>query len=264
MSEIVSEEESKPVMFAMMADSRKSKFSIPKDGIYDRLLEEIFDPNPLRSHVITLHLYVEYWLDKILNGIGVANIGKLTFSKKINCLNDSGAIEDDLYKNIIAINRLRNIYAHELDLEKANKKVMGLLMEMKVDPYFISTDHDNFRSVCLQSMMLLEATFVNGCKSPRLSDFPHGKVKEKLLKDGQLHWQKCEIMSKTQHGYIYKYELSCPLCLKGVIKREKDNTPGCRESDIWPCNICGLSGNGSTLELGTANAEYKSEGKEKD
>lgn len=61
----MSEEESRPVMFAMLADSRNSKYATPKDGIYDRLLDEIFDPNPLRSHVITLHLYVEYWLSLI-------------------------------------------------------------------------------------------------------------------------------------------------------------------------------------------------------
>lgn len=253
----MSEEESKPVMFAMLADSRGSKFAIPEDGIYDRLLEDIFEPNPLRSHVITLHLYVEYWLDRILSGIGAANFAGLTFSKKINFLNGKNVIEEDLYRNIVAINRLRNVYAHELDLEKANKKVIGLLKEMKVDPYFVTTDDDHFRSVCLQSMMLLEATFANGCKSPRLSDFPHEGVKKKLLETGQLHWQECEIMNKTENGYISKYKLRCPLCLKGVIEREKDNTPGFRESDMWPCNVCGLTGNGSYLELETANAEYK-------
>lgn len=253
----MSEEESKPVMFAMLADSRGSKLAIPKDGIYDRLLEDIFDPNPLRSHVITLHLYVEYWLDKILSVIGVANVAGLTFSKKINCLNEKNVIEEELYKNIVAINRLRNVYAHELDLEKANKKVIGLLHEMKVDPYFVTTDDDHFRSVCLQSMMLLEATFANGCKSPRLSDFPHERIKQKLLENGQLHWQECEIMNKTENGYISEYKLRCPLCLKGVIEREKDNTPGFRESYMRPCNVCGLSGDGSKLELESANAEYK-------
>lgn len=255
--ETMLEEETKPVMFAMMADSRSSKFSIPKDGIYDHLMEEIFDPNPLRNHVITLHLYVEYWLDKILNGIDVANIDRLTFNKKVNCLNDKGIIEEDLYNNIVAINRLRNVYAHELNLEKANKKVMSLLQKMKTDPYFVTTDDDHFRSVCLQSMMLLEATFANGCKSPRLSDFPHKKVKEKLLKDGQLFWQECEIIDKKEYGYISKYQLRCPLCLKGVIEREKDNTPGFKESDMCSCNVCGLSGNGSMLKLETASGEYK-------
>lgn len=251
------EEKPKPVIFAMLSDPRDSKFAPPKDGIYDRLLDEIFDPNPLRSHVITLHLYVEYWLDKILKCIGISNIEKLTFNKKINCLNNNGAIKENLFNNVVSINKLRNVYAHELDLEKANSKVLGLLKEMKVDPYFISTDKDRFRSICLQSMMLLEAAFENEGKSPRLSEFPHEKVKEKLLKDGSVHWQECEIMSKTECGYISKYKLRCPLCQKGVIEREKDNTPGFKESDILPCNVCDLSGSGTRLKLETANSKYK-------
>lgn len=251
----MSDEETKPVMFAMLADSRGSRFAISKDPIHDRLLDEIFDPDPLRSHVITLHLYIEYWLDKILNGLGITNIDRMNFNKKINCLNEKGAIENDLYQNIVAINRLRNIYAHELDLEKATKKVIGLLNDMKVDPYFVSTDADHFRSICLQSMMLLEAIFANGCKSPRLADFPCEEVKNKLLASGQLHWQECEILEKKESGYIEKYKLRCPLCREGIIEREKDNTPGFKESDIWPCNVCGISGSGTTLDLRTANSD---------
>ena len=250
------EDDDKPVVFAMLADSRRSKYSIPKDGIYENLLEEIFDPNPLRSHVITRHLYVEYWLNKILNGIGSQNIDRMTFNKKVNFLNDKGTVEEDLFNNIVAINRLRNIYAHELDLEKANRKVIRLLHKMKIDPYFETTDSDLFRSVCLQSMMLLEATFANGCKSPRLSDFPHEEVKNKLLKEGQLFWQECEITDKNEQGYISQYQLRCPLCQKGIIEREKDKTPGFKESFMGSCNVCGLSGNGSTLELDTASSEY--------
>jgi len=252
----VIEEDNKPVMFAMLADSRRSKYAIPEDGVYDNLMEEIFDPNPLRSHVITLHLYVEYWLDKILNGIGAEKVDRMTFNKKVNHLNNKEIIEEDLYSNIVAINRLRNVYAHELDLEKANKKVMSLLQKMKIDPYFVTTDDDLFRSVCLQSMMLLEATFANGCKSPRLSDFPDEKVRDKLLKDGKLFWQECEITDIEEHGYISQYQLRCPLCLKGVIDREKDKTPGFKESFMGACNVCGLSGNGSTLELETVSSEH--------
>ncbi len=256
------EEESKPVMFAMLSDSRNSKVAAPNDSIYDRLLDDIFEPNPLRSHVITLHLYVEYWLDKILNCIGISKIDKFTFNEKIDCLHKKDAIEEELFNNIVAINRIRNVYAHELDLGKANCKVLSLLKKMKVDPYFISTDDDHFRSICLQSMMLLEATFANGGKSPRLSDFPHDKVKGQLLKDGRLYWQECEILQKEERGYISKYKLRCPLCHDGIIEREKDSTPGFKESDIWPCSICGLSGSGTYLELETANSKYKNQSKE--
>ena len=250
------DEDNKPVLFAMLADSRRSEYVIPEVAIYDKLLEEIFEPNPLRSHVITLHLYVEYWLDKILSAIGASNIDRMTFNRKINFLNDKGIIEEDLFNNIVSINRLRNVYAHELDLEKANEKVMSLLRKMKIDPYFETTDSDIFRSVCLQSMMLLEATFANGCKSPRLEDFPYEKVKEKLLKEGRLFWQECEITDKKVQGYIHQYQLRCPLCKEGVIEREKDKTPGFKESFMGSCNVCGLSGNGSTLELNTVSNEY--------
>jgi ribosomal protein L37AE/L43A len=111
-------------------------------------------------------------------------------------------------------------------------------------------------------MMLLEATFANGGKSPRLSDFPHNKVRDKLLKEGQLHWQECEILDKEERGYISKYKLRCPLCHDGIIEREKDSTPGFKESDIWPCNICNLSGSGTYLDLESANSKYKNQDNE--
>lgn len=254
----------RPVMFAMLADPRQSKFALPKDGIHERLIDEIFDPNPLRSHVITLHLYVEYWLDRILTTLKNPDVNQMTFHKKASYLKDKGVLDADLFANILAINRLRNVYAHELDLEKANKKVADILLGLKIDPYFISTDSDRFRSVCVQTMMLLESTLANGCKPPRLQAFPHEEARNKLLGTGQLFWQECEIIGKEERGYITTYQLLCPLCLEGSIEREKDNTPGFKESTMWLCKVCGLSGDGSTLKLETANQEYRNRTRERD
>jgi uncharacterized protein YutE (UPF0331/DUF86 family) len=243
------DDDHKPVFFGMLADPRKSKYVIPEERIAEELLDEIFDPNPLRSHVITLHLYVEYWLDKLLEAVSEEKIHKLSFSRKLEILKNKNIIEGDLYDNIQSINKLRNIYAHELDLQAANRKVQALLNEMKVDPYFVTSDKDHFRSICLQSIMLLEATFANGCKSPRLNEFPYEEIRQKLLTEGKIHWQECDMLSKTVDGYISTYKLKCPICQDGVITREKDDTPGFRDSFITACTKCGLTGDGMYLEI---------------
>lgn len=223
--------------------------AVEGNQVYEQLYEEVFDPNPERSKVITLHLYVEYWLDKIFERLSISTPD--TFWKKIEGLNAKGTFNKSLYENLLTINRLRNIYAHELDLRSANEKVFDLISKMTLDPHFVCTDQDHFRLICIQTMFLLEATYNNGGRPPELI-FPKEAVREKLCKEGKLHWQDCELISKEQISqYVHRVTLRCPYCSVGTIVREKDVTPGFRESDMTICKECGLTGDGAYLDFKT-------------
>ena len=247
------EEDSRPIMYALRGDARKHPIGGPPDKIWD-FVEEVFDPNPLRSHVITLHLYVEYWLNKLLEVHGIDD--DLTFAKKTQSLHEAGALEELTYGNIVTINRLRNLYAHELDLAKVKVKVQELLGQLKVDKNFDSTDKDVFRTVCFQTMFTLDSTVSNAGQPPGLEPYPHEAVRQQLLQEGELFWQQCEVLEADKRGFVETFKLRCPLCGKGTIRRERDTTPGFRDSMMWPCETCGLDGDGSTLHLKTARAEF--------
>jgi hypothetical protein len=249
---IDSDEDSRPVMLGWLADPSRVQRQFAPDAIYQRLFDEVFDnPDATRSHVITLHLYVEYWLNRILEKLGLST--NKTFHKKLEILNQHQVLEPPLAKNLTSINRLRNIYAHELDLSAATTRVITLIDELELDPYFRSTDPDPLRTVCIQVMFLLEATFHNDCKPPKLPQFPAAEARDALIKTGKLHWQKCEILSFRQAGYVEYYELRCPHCQKGTIDRERDGTPGFKDSFMSACQECGLTGDGYVLDYSTKN-----------
>lgn len=245
------EEPEKPIIIAWLSSPSVGD-EIATEGVYKQLYEEIFEPDPERSKVITLHLYVEYWLDMILEKLSIPPPD--TFKKKIDTLNSKGTFEKTLYDNLVAINRLRNIYAHELDLAKAHEKVSSLISQMALDPYFVCTDQDHFRIICIQTMFLLESTFKNDGKPPKFI-FPKDAIREKLKTEGKLHWQDCELLSKKQVSqYVHRLTLRCPYCQSGTIIREKDETPGFRESDMTCCEKCDLTGDGSYLDFKTIKA----------
>jgi hypothetical protein len=247
-------ETNRPVVFGWLRDLSRSAREFAPDAIYEKLLHEVFEaPDPTRSHVITLHLYVEYWLNRIVK---LRGISARTFHDKVKRLHGAGALEPGLAKNLDSINKLRNIYAHELDLAAANERVFALIKKLELDPYFHSTDPDPLRTVCMQTMFLLEATFHNGGKPPKLPEFPRAEAKRRLEGDGELHWQSCELLSLKQVGYVEKYTLRCPMCGAGTIVRERDATPGFKDATMSQCQTCGLTGDGYRLFLRTAEA-YK-------
>jgi hypothetical protein len=243
------EKDNRPIIsFWLQNPSRNWKDFAP-GAIHERLFDEVFDnPDPSRSHVITLHLYVEYWLDRLLRKKGLSQ--SCTFHKKIETLRNQGVLEDALAVNLDAINKLRNIYAHELDLLAANMRAQDLINQLVIDPCFHSTDPDRLRLICIQVMFLLEATYHNDCKPPKIQ-FPHDEVKTHLVADGKLHWQQCEILTREDYDHIQQFVLRCPYCQIGTIMREKDGTPGFKDSFMTACQNCGLTGNGSELDLNT-------------
>ncbi len=243
-------QEERPIILAWLNNYSSDAPEQVTEKVYKQLYDEIFEPNPERSKVVTLHLYVEYWLDSILDRVSI--VRPSTFFKKAVRLNEIGSFTEDLYQNILKINQLRNIYAHELDLKKAYRECEDLISKMKLDPYFVNTDADFFRAICIQTMFALESIYNNNGK-PITSHFPAESVREKLKANRSLHWQECELVSKEKVStYIERVTMRCPLCGIGTIVREKDSTPGFRDSFMTKCKNCGLSGDGSYLELATA------------
>lgn len=243
------DEEDNPMIIAWLNNPAMRSSEAATEGVYNQLSEEIFEPDLERSKVVTLHLYVEYWLDKIFEKLAVSPPNM--FWNKVDALNKLGTFSEPLYQNLLVINKLRNIYAHELDLEKAHAEVSALISKMTLDPYFVSTDQDHFRKVCIQTMFLLESTFNNNGRPPEMI-FPADAIREKLKSNGKLHWQDCELISKKQRSrYVHQVVLKCPYCSVGTVTREKDDTPGFRESDMTRCEKCGLTGDGSYLDFKT-------------
>ena len=78
------------------------------------------------------------------------------------------------------------------------------------------------------------------------------KLRTKLLETGTVRWDEChEPVPVDISGYTETYTLACPLC-GGTIVRISDRTPGDKEAWFRPCKGCGLTGDGSTLDLATA------------
>ncbi|ACY13329.1 hypothetical protein [Haliangium ochraceum] len=251
------EHEPRPVFFARRANFSQLAEHHAPDAIYQRLWHEIEEPDILRSAIITLHLYIEYWLTKIMTCHGITEQNARTFYLKAKRLYEAGALSQENYDNILKINKIRNIYAHELELEQAEPQVRSLLSNTWLDPYFWTNDPDKFRAVSIQTMFLLESTWNNGGTPPSM-DYPAAEMRGKLIQEGKIHWGECLSLSAEDISqYETRWTLSCPLCGEGEITRYKDNTPGFRESDMGRCSNCGLTGNGTELLLETANPKFR-------
>jgi predicted RNA-binding Zn-ribbon protein involved in translation (DUF1610 family) len=255
--EAMDEQEPRPVFFARRPDFRRATERHARDAIFERLWAEIKEPDFLRSVVITLHLYVEYWLVKLLECHRIAERAVPTFHRKATRLRDLGALSPENFGNIDRINKIRNIYAHELDLERAEPRVRQLLEEMWLDPYFLSNDPDGLRAISIQTMYLLEAAWNNGGRPPDI-EYPASEMRAKLIREGLLHWGECLSLSVEElNQYERRWTLLCPLCGEGNIIRYKDDTPGFRESNMGRCTKCRLTGDGSNLQLETADSAFR-------
>ncbi len=243
-----------PEYFGMLGNLRKISKIKDEDKFYKELTNQINDPNPLRSKVLTLHLLVEYWLNKILEELGYSKsrIDDLTFHKKNEELHDNKILDDLIYENVKIINRIRNVYAHEIDLDKLEPKINDLLNGIKFSLDFETSSDDRFLAIAVQTMFQLEEKYYDIKYADKIKVLTDEEVKQKLVKEGRLFWQYCDLLDKKQ-GFLNEteYVLKCPYCFKGKISRFHDDTPGFKESYFIPCNNCKLSGDGSTLLLET-------------
>lgn len=236
-----------------MKKKQSREMSPEGDRLFRRLANEINNPDPLRSKILTLHLYIEHWLDRIIEkeknkGKNFGNVSKFWLKNKV--LHDSKIIGGRLYSNINIINEIRNIYAHTLELEKVQDRIHERLSQLKFSPDFDTSSKDILESITIQSMFELEETYLRSFGE--VDEYNDEEIKNKLVKEGKLFWQYCDIVSKHfEPGNEEVYELRCPYCLEGKIVRISDRTPGFKSSFFIPCNKCGLTGEGSTLILET-------------
>jgi hypothetical protein len=98
----------------------------PSNAILGLMMKDISNIKDRRSLVLTVHLFVEYWLnwmirkhfknhEEILEDDSRNELK--SFSNKAKMLHGLGVLEGDVYKDVRTINRIRNIFAHRIDLD---------------------------------------------------------------------------------------------------------------------------------------------------
>ena len=241
------------------ADPRKGKIIINEDKEvredYKRLFKEIDSIKEKRNKIITLHLYIEKAMDRIVSLI-LGKHEKMKFYKKIEFLEKRGFIDNNQSYNLKAINKLRNDYAHILEIELIESKYLQLVKDLKLSGHvFANPHHDKFQLIVHQILFELNDIYnrerVKKGEGTIEKSLTNTDVKRKLEKEGKLFWQLCKILKYKKEGYDEIYHLQCPYCNKGEIIRERDGTPGFKESFFIGCTNCGLSGDGSTLKIET-------------
>ncbi len=85
---------------------------------YARMVKELNGVHDMRYIVVMLHLYLEFWLDKIIEKKckNSKKIMEFNFFQKLRILNGFDIVPDELFHDIKVINELRNTFAHELDI----------------------------------------------------------------------------------------------------------------------------------------------------
>lgn len=90
----------------------------------------------LGSHlaiVVTLHLLTEFVLDRLIKAKSptpkriLDDSRTFTYSVKLVLVRNMGLIDEPLFRNLDALRRLRNEYAHGLDVDLAAKLNLGFL-----------------------------------------------------------------------------------------------------------------------------------------
>lgn len=92
----------------------------------------------LGSHlaiVVTLHLLTEFLLDRLIRAKSptpkriLDDSRTFTYSVKLVLVRNMGLIDGDLFRNLDALRKLRNEYAHGLDVDLATKLNLGFVDE---------------------------------------------------------------------------------------------------------------------------------------
>lgn len=239
------------------SDLRKEKIIIKDDERVEkdhkRLIEEIDSIEEKRNKIITLHLYIEKAMDRIIDLLLGKKIG---FYKKIEFLETKGIIDSNQSYNLKIINNLRNDYAHILEIELIESKYFQMVEKLKLSGYVSANPHhDRFQLIVHQVLFELEYIYNKERAKKGAGKIESGltdaEIKAKLEKEGRLFWQLCKVLDYEKEGYDERYTLQCPYCNKGELIRMIDATPGFKESFFIGCTNCGLEGDGSTLKIET-------------
>lgn len=95
------------------------------EGIFRSMLADFKGIKDTRGLILVLHLYVEWWLNELIkkyfkNSDVILDENPLnnlkSFYNKLMLLNSIGILEGDVFEDIKTVNRIRNIFAHNLDL----------------------------------------------------------------------------------------------------------------------------------------------------
>lgn len=108
-------------------------------GSYIDRIYAIKDP---LAQVITIHLFSEYWLDRVLISI-CTNPNSLpqqiSYKQKLDIVHSLVELPEGLYKNLTKLNQLRNKCAHNLDFDFSKA-------DYNYDLSIMSEEHPNFKN----------------------------------------------------------------------------------------------------------------------
>ena len=238
-----------------ITDPREETVSNNKQEIirdHEELEGEIEKIKEKRNKIITLHLYIERAIDRIINLVLGKKIS--SFYGKIEFLKSQKIINGDQFYNLDIINDLRRDYAHILKIEEIEPKYFQLVENLRLSGYIYANPHyDKFQLIVHQILFELKDIYDKENAKKGHGEIKKGltdkEIKEGLEKDGKLFWQYCKILKYNKEGYEETYVLQCPYCNKGEIVRIRDGTPGFKESFFVKCSNCGLDGDGSYLNI---------------
>lgn len=122
---------------------------------FNELIKDLGIKNE-RGKIITLHLYIEEWLDEIIKTFGgITKIKRrLTFWQKAKLIHSIDLMDDLLVNNILLINRLRNMYGHNRKVDE-NKK-LDLIAQLKLRPNYDWEGFNKLDAICSLTMMDLQ------------------------------------------------------------------------------------------------------------
>lgn len=125
-----------------------------EESLIERLVHELNSIKEPRNLVITLHLFIEVSINMFLESYFKDPKGNLPryFKAKFNLIKAIGFLNDGVCKNIEAINKIRNRFAHDINAElepsdfsniylssidsKKGFKKLGLVIKLQI----LSTD----------------------------------------------------------------------------------------------------------------------------
>lgn len=88
--------------------------------------------------VLTIHLYTEFWLDRILDkNSASAKVRNGKYSQKLTWCESKGLLTSDIFHNLTRLNELRNKVAHDLwfDLSKMSLDYRGCPEHFEMSGY---------------------------------------------------------------------------------------------------------------------------------
>jgi hypothetical protein len=121
--------------------------------------------------VIRARLYLEFIIDKLIEarmeGINSVDDEYESFNEKFTILNKLYQVNADVNNNLQKINEMRNVYAHNLDLEEANARVVEKSADLRPindsafeDLNFPNSKRDNIVSKTISTFIELASMHI--------------------------------------------------------------------------------------------------------